>query len=123
LTWSDLLISQANFANFFPNYSQTSSRTVRFGSVRKCISSSSVQRFSKMHTSRVHSTSTSPCGTVIKLAIVVSRVRLFPDLYESESFGPLLKDSTQVRPIDSKFESGLKSDLSSPKLGKENFHS
>jgi hypothetical protein len=43
LTWSDLLISQANFANFFLNYSRTSSRTVRFGSVQKCISSSSVR--------------------------------------------------------------------------------
>jgi hypothetical protein len=43
LTWSDLLISQAHFANFFPNYSRTSSRTVLFRSVRKCISSSSVR--------------------------------------------------------------------------------
>jgi hypothetical protein len=37
------LFPQANFANFFPNYSRTSSRTVLFGSVRKCISSSSVR--------------------------------------------------------------------------------
>jgi hypothetical protein len=43
LTWSDLLISQANFAKFFPNYSRTSSRTVRFGLVRKCLSSSPVR--------------------------------------------------------------------------------
>jgi hypothetical protein len=43
LIWSDLLISQANFANFFPNYSLTSSQTVRFGSVRKCLSSKSVR--------------------------------------------------------------------------------
>jgi hypothetical protein len=37
--------------NFFPNYSRTSSRTVRFGSVRKCISSSSV-RFEDFQKSR-----------------------------------------------------------------------
>jgi hypothetical protein len=36
LTWSDLLVSEANFANFFPNYSRTSSRTVRLGSNSNC---------------------------------------------------------------------------------------
>jgi hypothetical protein len=33
----------SNFTNFFQNYSRTSSRTVRFGSVQKCESLSSVR--------------------------------------------------------------------------------
>jgi hypothetical protein len=51
LTWSDLLISQANFANLFPNYSRTSSQTVRFSSKMYKFEFGSVRRFSKMHTS------------------------------------------------------------------------
>jgi hypothetical protein len=48
------LFPQANFANFFPNYSRTSSRTVRFGSKMYKIEFGSVQRFSKMHTSTMY---------------------------------------------------------------------
>jgi hypothetical protein len=65
---SDLLISQANFANFFANYSRTSSRTVRFGSKMFKFEFGSVRRFSKMHTSSFK---------VLFLPILVWKARFF----------------------------------------------